>query len=251
MCQAAGADAPQSTTGSQTRCGCRFARTHPARNERSRVGGALHEWNGRVCQAAGADAPQSTTGSPTRCVCRFARTHPTRMAPPNRLRLLQIRSIPRNAAAVSRPVFLDHHSTTPVDPQVLDAMLPYFREQFGNASSINHEYGTEAAEAVARARNQVASLVGAERTRSDLHQRRHRGQQPGYQGRSSTQPAMRPTSSRLRQNTARSSIPRNDCAGRVSTSRFLPVDEFGRLAPDHVVAAIQPATALVFADMGE
>ena len=57
------------------------------------------------------------------------------------------------------PIFLDHHSTTPVDQRVLDQMLPYFRQQFGNAASINHEYGWRAAEAVERARQQVADLV--------------------------------------------------------------------------------------------
>jgi hypothetical protein len=61
-----------------------------------------------------------------------------------------------------RPIFLDHHSTTPVHPRVLQAMLPYFTEKFGNAASINHVYGTEAAEAVATARRQVAALIGAD-----------------------------------------------------------------------------------------
>jgi len=60
-----------------------------------------------------------------------------------------------------RPVYLDHHATTPVDPRVLDAMLPYFTEAFGNASSRQHRYGWQAEEAVERARQQVATLVGA------------------------------------------------------------------------------------------
>lgn len=61
--------------------------------------------------------------------------------------------------AMQRPIYLDHHATTPVDPRVLEAMLPYFREKFGNAASINHLYGWEAAEGVATAREQVARLL--------------------------------------------------------------------------------------------
>lgn len=59
------------------------------------------------------------------------------------------------------PVYLDHNATTPVDPLVLEAMLPFFTEHFGNASSTNHPYGRKAAEAVQQAREQVAQLVGA------------------------------------------------------------------------------------------
>jgi cysteine desulfurase len=58
-------------------------------------------------------------------------------------------------------IYLDHHATTPVDPAVLDAMLPYFREHFGNPSSTHHAFGQEAAAAVERARAQVAALIGA------------------------------------------------------------------------------------------
>ncbi len=60
-----------------------------------------------------------------------------------------------------RPVYLDYHATTPVDPRVLDAMLPYFSDRFGNPANRQHAYGWEADEAVGRARAQVASLIGA------------------------------------------------------------------------------------------
>ncbi len=62
----------------------------------------------------------------------------------------------------SRPVYLDHHATTPTDPLVVKAMLPYFTERFGNASSGNHVYGEAAHAAVEAAREQVALLVGVE-----------------------------------------------------------------------------------------
>jgi cysteine desulfurase len=60
-----------------------------------------------------------------------------------------------------RPIFLDHHSTTPVDPRVFDAMRPWFLEDFGNPHSADHAYGWRAEEGVEAARRQVAALVGA------------------------------------------------------------------------------------------
>ena len=63
---------------------------------------------------------------------------------------------------VQTPVYLDHHATTPTDPRVLGAMLPYFTTKFGNAASISHSFGTEAREAVETARAQVAELINAD-----------------------------------------------------------------------------------------
>jgi cysteine desulfurase len=60
------------------------------------------------------------------------------------------------------PVYLDHHATTPCDPRVLECMLPYFTEGFGNASSRQHAFGRRAYEAVGRARQQVAAMIGAD-----------------------------------------------------------------------------------------
>jgi cysteine desulfurase len=58
-------------------------------------------------------------------------------------------------------VYLDYHATTPVDPRVLEAMLPYFRETFGNPASASHRWGWNAQEAVEAARREVAGLIGA------------------------------------------------------------------------------------------
>jgi len=58
-------------------------------------------------------------------------------------------------------VYLDHNATTPVDPRVLEAMLPYFTKMFGNAASIDHDYGYEAKHAVDRAREQIAAVINA------------------------------------------------------------------------------------------
>ena len=63
--------------------------------------------------------------------------------------------------AVKLPIYMDNHATTPVDPRVLETMLPYFTETFGNAASRNHEFGWKAEEGVERGREQVAKLVGA------------------------------------------------------------------------------------------
>ena len=63
---------------------------------------------------------------------------------------------------MKKPVYLDYGATTPVDPRVVDKMVPWLYEHFGNAASTSHAYGWEAREAVEEARSQVAQMINAD-----------------------------------------------------------------------------------------
>ena len=143
-----------------------------------------------------------------------------------------------------RPIYLDHHATTAVDPRVLDAMLPYFRERFGNAASINHVYGWDATAAVERAREQVADLLDVSPRGIIFTSGATEANNLAVKGvvRSA------PSGSHLIVSAAEHKAVL-DPARRLQRQRvpvtILPVNEYGAVDPDRVAAALRPETVLV------
>ena len=142
-------------------------------------------------------------------------------------------------------IYLDYNATTPLDPRVLEAMLPCYSERFGNASSRPHRYGAEARDAVeaARARGRRRDR---RRSRGDrLDQRRDRVRQSrAARGRRRARVAEGNTSSPSRPSTAPCSIPASDWKPRASRSPVLGVDRRGVL-DSTACRARSPPTTLV------
>ncbi|MDH4153379.1 MAG: IscS subfamily cysteine desulfurase [Nitrospira sp.] len=144
------------------------------------------------------------------------------------------------------PIFLDNHSTTPMDPRVLEAMLPYFVEKFGNAASRNHAFGWAAEEAVEEARKRIAKLIKADAkeivftsgaTESDnlalkgvLEMYKEKG----------THIITSSTEHRAVLDTAKSLE-----AKGLATVTYLPVDKHGMVNPQDVQNAITDKTILI------
>jgi cysteine desulfurase len=148
--------------------------------------------------------------------------------------------------AGTSPIYLDHHATTPVDPRVLEAMMPYFTEKFGNAASVNHSFGREAAEAVERAREQIAELFDAEPRSLIFTSGATEANNLALKG--IVRAAIRGSHVITTAAEHRSVLdPLRRLARSGTEVTFLPVDENARVDPDQVARAIQPNTILVSA----
>ncbi len=147
------------------------------------------------------------------------------------------------------PVYLDNHATTPLDPRVLEAMLPFFTEHFGNAASKAHEYGWMAEAAVDVARGQVARLIGADSSEiiftsgaTESVNLALKGVVGGHRRRNGRQ-AMHIVTAATEHHAVLDTCRALGTSGVRYT--VLRVDHFGRVEPDAVSRAIQDDTVLV------
>jgi cysteine desulfurase len=146
---------------------------------------------------------------------------------------------------MEKPIYLDYNATTPVDPRVVEAMVPYLHERFGNASSA-HSYGYEARAAMERARGQTASLIGARPPEITFTGGGSEADNLAIKG---------VVFANLRKNPHVISVVTEHPAVlntlQYLENRFgirstlLPVDEYGRVSPDDVRGALLPETVLV------
>jgi cysteine desulfurase len=141
------------------------------------------------------------------------------------------------------PIYLDHNATTPLLPEVVDAMLPYLREHFGNPSSA-HVYGRRAREAVDRARAQVAALLGARVEEVFFVAHGTEANNLAIRGVLAALPDKRHVVTSVIEHPATTEPCREleKQGGRVT---WLPVDEHGRVRVSEAVAALRGDTALV------
>ena len=143
------------------------------------------------------------------------------------------------------PVYLDYNATTPCDPQVLEAMLPYFTQDFGNAASKSHAYGWVAEEAVTIAREQIAALIGAEASEiiftSGATEAVNLAIRGAYEMYSSKGKHIITTS--VEHKAVLDTCHYLESIGAEIT--VLPVDQSGRVDPSVLEAAIRPDTILI------
>ncbi len=147
---------------------------------------------------------------------------------------------------LKKPVYMDNHATTRVDSRVLEAMLPYFTEKFGNAASRNHSFGWEAEEAVVRSREQIAAVIGAKckeiiftsgATESD--NLAIKGVVEFYKDKGS-----HVISCVTEHKAVLDSCRALERAGRAAVT-YIPVDKYGMVDPDAVRRAITDHTVLI------
>src|SRR5581483_2988460 len=143
------------------------------------------------------------------------------------------------------PVYLDNNATTRTDPRVLEAMLPYFTERYGNAASRHHAFGREAEDAVEQARAQVAELIGAEPLEFVFTSGATESNNLALKGAAAMyrQQGNHLITVQTEHRAVLDPCRRLQREGFEVT--FLPVDRYGRVTPEQVAAAICPETILV------
>jgi cysteine desulfurase len=147
--------------------------------------------------------------------------------------------------AVKLPVYFDNHATTPVDPRVLEAMLPYFTEKFGNAASRNHEFGWRAEEAVENARAQVARLINAHPKEIVFTSGATESDNLAIKG---VAEAHRPKGNHIITQVTEHKAVLDSCKRLESSGyeiTYLPVNRDGLIDPDDLAKAITPKTILI------
>lgn len=139
------------------------------------------------------------------------------------------------------PVYLDHHATTPCDPRVLERMLPFFSETFGNPAAITHAHGRRAATAVEEARSVVADFLGVRPTEVFFTAGATESNNLAIRG------LLRPGDHAITSAIEHKSVlePFRELAAKGIGCTVLPVDEEGFIAPEALEAAIRPNTTLV------
>lgn len=143
------------------------------------------------------------------------------------------------------PIFMDNNSTTRVDPRVLEAMLPYFTEQYGNAASRHHVFGWKAEEAVETAREQVASLIGATAREIVFTSGATESNNLALKG---VARIYRPQGNHILAVQTEHKAVLDPCKSLEREGfqvTYLPVDPFGRVAVEQVANAINEKTILV------
>jgi cysteine desulfurase len=143
------------------------------------------------------------------------------------------------------PIYLDHNATTPCDPRVVEAMLPFFTQQFGNAASRHHPFGWQAEEAVDKAREQVAALIGAEPNEIIFTSGATEGDNLAIKGVAETYAAK--GSHIITCNIEHKAV-LDVCKHlekRGADITYLPVNTEGLVTPEQVEAAIRPDTVLI------
>jgi len=147
---------------------------------------------------------------------------------------------------VKLPIYMDNHATTPTDKRVLEAMLPYFTEKFGNAASRNHTFGWEAEEAVDKARNQIAALINAKSKEIIFTSGATESDNLAIKG---TVEFYKDKGNHIISCVTEHKAVLDSCralerAGK-ATVTYLPVDRYGMVNPDDVRKAITDKTVLI------